>query len=250
MNHTFTVGEIARRTAVTVRTLHHYEHIGLLVPSERTASGHRRYGARDVLRLRRIVTLTGLGVPLREIASLLDASPQSVLEALRAQRDELVERRDRLEASIERIDALERHASANGGALTRGELESLMETIAMENWAHRYMTEVQGMTPAEAEEAIRNVSPEAAEGTRKWAALIADVEAALAEDVAPSSERARALAERWRDLVQRFTGGDPQKHAEVKKFYAGLPAGFPRMYGEAVDTFIHEAQTAHRIVCE
>ncbi|MBV8368044.1 MAG: MerR family DNA-binding transcriptional regulator [Candidatus Eremiobacteraeota bacterium] len=46
MNTTFTVGEIARRTAVTVRTLHHYEQVGLLVPSERTALGHRRYGAR------------------------------------------------------------------------------------------------------------------------------------------------------------------------------------------------------------
>ena len=103
MNHTFTVGEIARRTAVTVRTLHHYDQVGLLVPSERTPSGHRRYGARDVVRLRRIVTLTALGIPLREIGALLDASPQDALEALRAQRAEQAERRDRLDASIERI---------------------------------------------------------------------------------------------------------------------------------------------------
>ena len=244
MHHTFTVGEIARRTAVTVRTLHHYEQVGLLVPSERTPSGHRRYGARDVVRLRRIVTLTALGIPLREIAALLDASPQDALEALRAQREELAERLDRLDASIERIDALVRRASENDGALDRGELESLMETIAMENWAHRYMTEVQGMSPAEAEAAIRNVPPEAAEGTRKWSALIADVEAALAENVAPSSERAQALAQRWRELIQSFTGGDPQKHAQVVKFYADLPSDFPKPYSDAVQTFIHEAIAA------
>ncbi|MBV8300109.1 MAG: MerR family transcriptional regulator [Candidatus Eremiobacteraeota bacterium] len=244
MNTTFTVGEIARRTAVTVRTLHHYEQVGLLVPSERTASGHRRYGARDVVRLRRIVTLTAIGIPLREIAALLDASPQDALVALRAQREQLAERRDRLDASIERIDALVRRASENDGALDRGELESLMETIAMENWAHRYMTEVQGMSPADAEAAIRSVPPEAAEGTRKWSALIADVEAALAENVAPSSERAQALAQRWRELIESFTGGDPKKHAQVVKFYADLPRDFPKPYSDAVQAFIHEAMAA------
>ena len=244
MNHTFTVGEIARRTAVTVRTLHYYEQIGLLVPSERTAAGHRRYGARDVVRLRRIATLSGLGVPLREIGALLDATPDDVLEALRAQRDALAERRDRLSASIERIDGVMRGASVGDGTLDRGALESLMESIAMENWAHRYMTEVRGMTPAEADAAMRDAPPEAAEGTRQWAALLADVDGALADGVAPSSERAQALAQRWRALIQAFTKGDPQKHAEIVKFYADLPAEFPKPYSDAAQAFIHEAMAA------
>jgi predicted transcriptional regulator len=51
----YSVGELARLAGVSVRTLHHYDHIGLLVPSERTAAGYRQYSAADVARLHRIL---------------------------------------------------------------------------------------------------------------------------------------------------------------------------------------------------
>jgi DNA-binding transcriptional MerR regulator len=192
--HTFTVGELARRTAVTVRTLHHYESLGLLVPSARTEAGHRRYGAPDVVRLRRIVTLKGLGVPLREIAGLLDAAPGGLLDALRAQRAVLVERRAELDEAIERIDALERNVRTGNGALSRGDLESLMETIAMEKqqqWSRRYLTEVRGMSEADADAQMASTPPEHREG-------------AIASGVAPQSDAGRALAQRrGRALHQR-----------------------------------------------
>jgi DNA-binding transcriptional MerR regulator len=241
---TYTVGELARRTAVTVRTLHHYEHLGLLEPSERTDAGHRRYGARDVVRLRRITTLKALGVPLREIAALLDAAPGDLLGALRAQRDLLAQRRAQIDASIERIDALERRVRDGGGTLTRGDVEILMETIAMENqdtWARRYMTEVRGMSAAEAEAQMRDAPPEAAEGARNWAVLIADVESAIAAGDDPRGERGRSLAARWRELIRGFTGGDAAKLAEVRQFYADLPAGFPKPYSDEIGRFIADA---------
>jgi DNA-binding transcriptional MerR regulator len=241
--HTFTVGELARRTAVTVRTLHHYESLGLLAPSARTQAGHRRYGAADVIRLRRIVTLRELGVPLREIASLLDAASGGLLDALRAHRRTLIDRRAEIDAAIERIDALERNVREHDEP-TRGELESLMETIAMEKnveCGRRYLTEVRGMTAAEADEQMRATPPEAAEGQRKWGALIADVENAIAEGVEPTSARGAELFERWQALIAGFTGGDPAKLAEIRTFYAELPAGFPRPYGDDVEAFIHAA---------
>jgi DNA-binding transcriptional MerR regulator len=241
---TYTVGELARRTAVTVRTLHHYEHLGLLEPSERTEAGHRRYGARDVVRLRRITTLKALGVPLREIAALLRAAPGNLLGALRTHRELLARRRTQIDASIERIDALERRVREGDGSLTRDDVEILMETIAMENqenWARRYMTEVRGMTAAEAEAQMRNAPPEAAKGTRDWAALIAEVESAIAAGDDPRGERGRALAQRWRELIRGFTGGDAAKLAEVRQFYADLPAEFPKPYSDEVGRFIAEA---------
>ncbi|HTJ28719.1 MAG TPA: MerR family transcriptional regulator [Candidatus Limnocylindria bacterium] len=241
---TFTVGELARRTTVTVRTLHHYERIGLLVPSERTASGHRRYGPRDVVRLRHIVTLKRLGVPLREIAALLLAAPADLLGALRARRALLCEQRDDLDAAIRRIDALEHGLLGGDGVPARGDLEALMETIAMENqmaWGRRYLTEVRGMTADQVEAEMRASPPEALEGTRRWAALITDVEAALAAGVEPSSERARELARRWQELLEAFTQGDPAKAAEVRRFYAELPPEFPRPYSEEVARFINAA---------
>ena len=61
------VGELARRTGLSVRTLHYYDEIGLLLPSRRTDGGHRLYTAGDVLRLQRIRSLQHLGFTLREI---------------------------------------------------------------------------------------------------------------------------------------------------------------------------------------
>jgi DNA-binding transcriptional MerR regulator len=60
------VGELARATGLTVRALHHYDELGLLVPSERTQAGHRLYGEDDVRRLYRVVALRHLGLPLSE----------------------------------------------------------------------------------------------------------------------------------------------------------------------------------------
>src|SRR3954468_8096229 len=77
------VGELARSTGLTVRTLHHYDEIGLLKPSGRSESGYRLYGEDDVARLHAIQALRHLGLPLAEIGPLLDgsaAAPQRVIE--------------------------------------------------------------------------------------------------------------------------------------------------------------------------
>ena len=69
---------------MTVRTLHHYDRLGLLEPGERSGAGHRRYDADELRRLYRILALRGLGFPLGEIVTLLDADRGSLLEATRA----------------------------------------------------------------------------------------------------------------------------------------------------------------------
>ena len=66
------VGSLAKATGLTVRALHHYDHVGLLSPSMRTTAGHRLYTADDVARLYRIRLLRGLGFPLEQIASVLE----------------------------------------------------------------------------------------------------------------------------------------------------------------------------------
>ena len=71
------IGELARRTGLTVRTLHHYDEIGLLSPAERSDGGHRVYDEADVQRLYRIVSLRSLGFPLDAIARALDSQSAS-----------------------------------------------------------------------------------------------------------------------------------------------------------------------------
>src|SRR5690242_13776639 len=67
------VGDLAKRAGVTVRTLHHYDRLGLVVPSMRTGAGHRLYGERDLRRLGGVVMLRGMGMSLEEIKKSLGA---------------------------------------------------------------------------------------------------------------------------------------------------------------------------------
>jgi DNA-binding transcriptional MerR regulator len=100
----FTVGELARLTGVTVRALHHYDEIGLVRPSQRTAAGYRLYGDADVLRLHQVLLFRELGLPLEEIAAAIDEA-EGQEELLRRHREVLVTRRARLDAMLAALDA-------------------------------------------------------------------------------------------------------------------------------------------------
>ncbi|MFI5734292.1 MerR family transcriptional regulator [Kribbella sp. NPDC051587] len=82
---TWRVGELAQATGLSVRTLHHYDEIGLLCPSGRTGSGHRQYDAADVRRLHRVLALRGFGLSLAEVGQVLDGTVSDVRELVRRQ---------------------------------------------------------------------------------------------------------------------------------------------------------------------
>ena len=94
-----TVGEVAELAGVTVRTLHHYDELGLLSPSDRSEAGYRLYSYDDPARLREILIWRTLGFPLTEIGSLLDDPGHDRLAALERQRE-------LIEGEIERLGAL------------------------------------------------------------------------------------------------------------------------------------------------
>lgn len=90
---TWQIGELARATGLTVRALHHYDDIGLLVPSARSGAGHRRYTDVDVRRLHRILALRGFGLGLADIARVLDDDPMTdPRQLIRHQLDQVDER--------------------------------------------------------------------------------------------------------------------------------------------------------------
>jgi MerR family transcriptional regulator, thiopeptide resistance regulator len=151
---TWSVGELAAQTGLTVRTLHHYDEIGLARPSERTAAGHRRYTGADVRRLHRIVALRGFGFTLAEIAALLDATepdPRELVRRQLAQANERIARttrlRDRLDAVLRVFDA----AGSPSAAVLVGLIEG-MTTVNTEEFeqmaAHRRAMTAR-LTPAE-----------------------------------------------------------------------------------------------------
>ena len=101
----YTVKELSRLAGVSVRTLHHYDQIGLLKPLQRSGSaGYRRYGQKELLRLQQILFFKELDFPLPDIRRILDAPDFDPVEALRFHRKKLTERVERLKTLLRNID--------------------------------------------------------------------------------------------------------------------------------------------------
>ena len=217
---TWKVGELAERTGLTVRTLHHYDAVGLLKPSGRTesahGSGHRLYTAADVARLQQILSLKHLGFGLeliREYLARPDYDPRLVvrlhLQRVRGQADEL----KRLEVRLAALSA----------ALDQAEIVSADEfltTIEEMTMIEKYYTPEQ----LESLQKRREEAGEAGEevirqGPQQWADLHADVRAAIDAGIEPADPRAAELAHRWFALVTSFTGGDPGVFLSLKNMY-------------------------------
>lgn len=190
------IGELARATGLTVRTLHHYDEIGLLVPSERTQAGYRLYGDEDVRRLYEIRALRELGLPLSEIPAVLDGDPKTVLERHLSRIEEELARGRRLQSLLQGI--LERVDHASG--------LDYMEAIQAMTMLEKYYTPEQ---LDKLEERRKELGDEAQEQYhREWDELIATAKRHYEQGTDPAAPEMQAVATRWRELIELFTGGD------------------------------------------
>lgn len=217
---TLTVGQLAERYGVTVRTLHHYDSIGLLVPSERSGAGYRLYTASDVQRLNHVVVYRRLGFGLDEVAELL-SEDVDVAVHLRRQRASVTERIAELEGLVEALDhALEREmndrpaTTADLQQLFGGDFEESYAVEAEERWgdtdAWRQSQERTARMTREDWEGVK------AEGDR----LDADMVAAVRDGVAPTDPRAMDLAERHRRSIEVFYDCDADFHRNLGALFA------------------------------
>src|SRR5579872_4358849 len=110
----YRVREFAELTGITVRTLHHYDRIGLLKPKARTPAGYRVYGKDEITRLQQIVTLKFIGLSLTEIRSILNREHPRPSDMLRSQRLLLEQRRLHLERAIHALAVAEQMAETEG----------------------------------------------------------------------------------------------------------------------------------------
>jgi DNA-binding transcriptional MerR regulator len=208
-----TVGALAKASGLTIRTLHHWDALGLLVPAERTEAGYRSYGPGEVARLYRILALRRLGLSLEEIAGVLDREGPQLAGAVRAHLARVQEElavQERLRDRLVRIlDALEGDSEPS--------LDQLIDTIEVMTMHERYYT------PEQLEQLSERADALGEDGMRKaeqdWADLIAEVEAEHAKGTAPGDPRMQELAGRWQALIERFTGGDPGIAASLKTMY-------------------------------
>ena len=124
-----TVGAVAALTGLSVRTLHHYDHVGLVVPSVRTPAGYRGYTDADIERLHLVLVYRSLGPPLDEIRVLLDDPSADVLGHLRRQHGLLLEQAERLQRTIKAVEEL-MNARRKGVQLTAEEQVEIFGTTA------------------------------------------------------------------------------------------------------------------------
>src|ERR1700684_1189718 len=114
MDRTYLPHEFAKRAGVTIRALHHYDRLGLLKPSGRTAAGYRVYSDRDFARLEQIVALKFIGFPLSQIRDILCRKDTDLSAALGQQRQIMAEKRDHLDRAVQAIKRAEEIVSSGG----------------------------------------------------------------------------------------------------------------------------------------
>src|SRR3954470_23781167 len=215
------VGEVAALAGVTVRTLHHYDRIGLLSPSGRTAADYRLYAPADLDRLHQVLLYRELGFPLEEVATLLD-DPAADPEAHLRRQHRLL--RDRLERTSAMVAAVEKEMEARtmGISLTP---EERFEVFG-ENDPSQYDAEVEerwGETDA-FRESRRRTSSYTKDDWLRIKAEGADVERRFAEAMqagaAPDSVQAMDVAEEHRQHIGRwFYDCPPEMHAGLGRMY-------------------------------
>jgi MerR family transcriptional regulator, thiopeptide resistance regulator len=207
----FRIGELARAAGVTVRTLHHYDDLGLLVPSERTSGGHRLYGPADVQRLYRLLALRSVGLPLEEIGPLLDRE-DGVAGTVRRHLGRVEQQLGALEALRLRLTRL--LAAADGGEQTERLLEALEAMSMFEKYyTPEQLAQLERRRNELGEDAIRSVE-------REWSELFAELRRHRLAGTDPAHPEVQALSRRASELVEMFTGGDPGIRDSLQRMYA------------------------------
>jgi len=245
MKSQYLIKEFAALTGTTVRTLHHYDQIGLLRPSGRRPNGYRVYTQDDLLRLEQIIALKFLGLPLQGIKRILESPALTVEKSLRVQAGIIAEEARRLEGAAHAVrqvmGQLETGKKVNFNKVITIIQEIQMSEERKKNWADRFYT------PEEMkkfEEIGRGYTPEQMEAyQKKWASLIEEVKSIL--DTDPTCPAGLDLARRWQALFNEAYGGHPNLRKRIGEAYrsGAVPAEY-QMISSEVWEFIGKAGSA------
>jgi MerR family transcriptional regulator, thiopeptide resistance regulator len=244
----WSVGEVARLAGVSVRTLHHYDRIGLLTPGVRTGAGYRGYDEADIARLQRVLAYRELGFALDDIRTLLDDDDDPVAR-LRRQHGLVLERMERL-AQIAAVLEKTMEAQKLGIRLTPQEM---LEVFGDENPA-QYAGEVEerwGDTDAYRQSQQRSARYSKEDWIRikeEQETIGARIAAVLRSGAAPTSEEAMDAVEAHRQFIdQHFYDVSPQMHVCLGQMYVADPR-FTQYYEQiepGLARFVHDAIVAN-----
>jgi DNA-binding transcriptional MerR regulator len=230
-----TVGGLARRCGLTVRTLHHYDAIGLLKPSLRSDAGYRLYDRADVERLHRIQALRQLGLSLADIGTALSGPEQPLAEVIDRQIAQL-------DQELAQATRLRGRLVALRGQLAAGQSPDLadwLDTLELMTMYEKYFS------PDELKQLPMHHDPDA---QAEWQALVSAVRAAIDRGAAPEDHDAQLLALRWMQTLQRDTAGNPDFVVRLNAMHDSEP-GMVALSGitPAVRQFVERALVEARL---
>ncbi|MEF9926266.1 MAG: TipAS antibiotic-recognition domain-containing protein [Massilia sp.] len=230
------IGELAKRTGLTVRALHHYDAIGLLSPSARSDAGYRLYNEADIARLHRILALRRFGLALADIGTTLTRADLSLATVVARQIGLLTEQ-------IQQAKALRSRLSQLQGQLDDGQEPDLADwlttlehmTMYDKYFSQEELTQLPIYTQAD------DVEPE-------WQALVAQVQALMDAGTDPGDPQAQVLATQWMAMVRRDTGDNPILFAKLNAMHEHEPSVQERTgISPQMMAFILAASKAHQL---
>ncbi len=222
------IGQLARSSRLTVRTLHHYDHIGLVRPSARTPSGHRLYNDADIRRLYEVIALRDLGLPLETIGGLLDGQP-GLLTLLREHLAHVDEQLHAVRSLRDRLARLVEGAAVADPPTSEDLLDLIDEVNKVDDTIKKYFTPEQLDALATRREKVGDQA--ISEVQNEWPELIAKVQAELDAGTDPAEPRVQALAQRWMALLEAFHGGDPGLRDSLYRMHEDNSAQIQAEYG-------------------
>jgi len=211
-----TVGELARRSGLTVRTLHHYDAIGLLVPSLRSAAGYRLYDRANIERLHRIQALRQLGLSLADIGVALSGPEPPLAELIDRQLVQI----DREMVRAERLRGKLVQLRAQLASGQPPDLAEWLDTLELMTMYENYFS---------AEEIKQLPLLHDADTRAEWSAMVSAVQAALDRGVSPDAPEAQILALRWMRTLYRDTHGNPDFLVRLNNMHDNEPGSWDAM---------------------
>lgn len=207
------IGEIAKQTGISDRTLRHYDEIGLLTPSARSDAGYRLYTKDDLARLQQIVALKNLNLSLEQIADMLKNPRTSAITLMESQMNTVRSQLAQTQELLSRLDRIIRFLKSQNA----GTGEEMLQAISLLNQIEKAYTPEEMDFLRQRAETLGEERIKAVE--QEWPQLIATVKDCMERGVDPSNEELKPLMRRWQELGEAFTGGNPQIAAKVKKMY-------------------------------
>lgn len=234
------VKEVANITGVSVRTLHHYDEIGLLSPAQVTEAGYRQYSNDDLKMLQQILFFRELNFPLKQIKEIIYSPNFNQAEALELHRSMLLEKRKQLDVMLETLDRTIRHMKGEIEMTNKEKFQGFdfshnpYEQEARERWGSKAVDEANAKIRRMTKEQQSSLSEKMNEIYTRLAAL---------RSSAPESEEAQAGIKEWYDFLNSMGKYTPEAFKGLGQMYVDDERFTTNIdkFGEGLAVFMRDA---------